>query len=172
MLKIYKIMNKKESQNSEIDNVDLDILSILMKDANTPYTDIGKKIYVSAGTIHVRMKKLEEMKVVRGATLLIDAEKLGYDITAFVGVYLDKGSNYRKVIKELEKIPEVVEAYYTTGVYSSFLKIVCRNTQHLRDVINDKIQPIEGIQRTETILSLEESIKRHVKLEKEKVLKK
>jgi Lrp/AsnC family transcriptional regulator, regulator for asnA, asnC and gidA len=171
-LKMYKNMYKKEARNSEIDNVDLDILSILMKDANTPYTDIGKKIYVSAGTIHVRMKKLEEMKVVKGATLLIDPEKLGYDITAFVGVYLDKGSNYRKVIRELEKIPEVVEAYYTTGVYSSFLKIICRNTQHLRDVINDKIQPIEGIQRTETILSLEESIKRHVKLEKEKPLKK
>lgn len=161
-------MNKKEPQNLEIDNVDFNILSILMKNANTSYTDIGKKIFVSAGTVHVRMKKLEEMKVVKGATLIIDAEKLGYDITAFVGVYLDKGSNYHKVIKELEKIPEVVEAYYTTGVYSSFLKIVCRNTQHLRDVINDKIQPIEGIQRTETILSLEESIKRHVKLEKEK----
>lgn len=161
-------MDKNKPQNSEIDKVDLGILSVLMKNANTPYTDIGKKIFVSAGTVHVRMKKLEEMKVVKGATLIIDPEKLGYDITAFVGVYLDKGSNYHKVIKELEKIPEVVEAYYTTGIYSSFLKIVCRNTGHLRDVINDKIQPIEGIQRTETILSLEESIKRHVKLEKEK----
>lgn len=161
-------MHKKPEENLEIDNVDLGILSILMKDAHTPYTEIGKKIYVSAGTIHVRMKKLEEMKVVKGATLMINPEKLGYDLTAFVGVYLDKGSNYHKVIKELEKIPEVVEAYYTTGVYSSFIKIVCRNTQHLRDVINDKIQPLEGIQRTETILSLEESIKRHVKLEQPK----
>ena len=158
-------MVKKQPQNSEIDKVDLDILSILMKDAHTPYTEIGKKIYVSAGTVHVRMKKLEEMKVMKGATLVIDSEKLGYDITAFIGVYLDKGSNYKKVIKELEKISEVVEAYYTTGVYSCFIKVICRNTQHLRDVINDKIQPIEGIQRTETILSLEESIKRHVKLE-------
>lgn len=168
MLKFFHNMIKNKTRNSEIDNVDLDILSLLMKNAHTPFTDISKKIFVSPGTVHVRMKKLEAMKIVKGATLLVDPEKLGYDITAFVGVYLDKGSNYHKVIKELEKIPEVVEAYYTTGVYSSFLKIICRNTQHLRDVINDKIQPIEGIQRTETILSLEESIKRHVKLEKEK----
>ena len=84
-----------------------------------------------------------------------------------MGVYLEKGSIYDKVIKRLEKIPEVVEAYYTTGVYSIFIKIVCRNTDHLREVLNEKVQSVEGIDRTETIISLEESIKRNISLEED-----
>ncbi|PCJ86554.1 MAG: transcriptional regulator AsnC [Flavobacteriales bacterium] len=152
-------------ENYQIDKVDLEILSILMDDAKTPYTEIAKKIIVSPGTIHVRMRKLEQMGLVKGSTLLIDPTRLGYDLTAFLGVFLEKGSNYNEVIKQLEKIPEVVEAHYTTGNYSIFLKIICRNTNQLRDVLGDKVQKISGIQRTETILSLEESIKRNVKLE-------
>jgi len=90
--------------------------------------------------------------------------KLGYDLTAYLGVYLISGSVYNTVIKELELIPQVLEAHYTTGVYSIFIKIVCKNTQELRDVLNEKIQAIPGVQRTETILSLEESIKRSIAL--------
>jgi Lrp/AsnC family transcriptional regulator for asnA, asnC and gidA len=95
---------------------------------------------------------------------MVDHTKLGYDLTAFLGVYLFKGSIYNQVITELEQIPEVVEAYYTTGQYSIFLKIVCKNTNHLRQVLNEKIQAIEGIERTETLISLEESIKRSIKV--------
>lgn len=153
-----------EASNLEIDNVDVDILSILIENANTPYTDIAKKLVVSAGTIHVRMKKMEKLGIVKNATLVIDPIKLGFDLTAFLGIYLEKGSVYKDVIKELKKIPEVVEAYYTTGAYSIFAKIVCRNTEHLRFVLNDNIQAIDGIQSTETFISLEESIKRTVQL--------
>lgn len=153
-----------DAQNLEIDNVDIDILSILIENANIPYTDIAKKLVVSAGTIHVRMKKMEKLGIVRNATLIIDPIKLGFDLTAFLGIYLEKGSVYKDVIKELQKIPEVVEAYYTTGAYSIFAKIICRNTEHLRLVLNDKIQAIDGIQSTETFISLEESIKRTVQL--------
>lgn len=145
-----------------IDELDREIIAILMRDAKTPYTDIAKKLIVSPGTIHVRMKKLEESGVVQGSFLKINAEKLGYDLSAFLGVYLEKGSQYNKVIDELKKIPEVTEAYYTTGQYSIFVKIVCKNTQHMRTVLNDTIQPIEGIQRTETFIALEESIHRQV----------
>jgi len=152
-------------QNLEIDNIDKEIISILMEDAKTPYSEIAKRILVSGGTVHVRMKKLEYMGIIQGSTLMINPAKLGYDLTAYLGVYLDTGSRYNAVIKELEKIPQVVEAHYTTGVYSIFLKVVCRNTKDLRDVLNEKIQAIPGIQRTETILSLEESIKRAVKIE-------
>ena len=153
------------AENLEIDNVDREIISILMEDAKTPYSEIAKRILVSGGTIHVRMKKLEYMGIIQGSTLVINAAKLGYDLTAYLGVYLEKGSIYNAVIKELKKIPQIVEAHYTTGVYSIFLKLICRNTKDLRDVLNDKIQAIEGIQRTETILSLEESIKRPVRFE-------
>jgi Lrp/AsnC family transcriptional regulator for asnA, asnC and gidA len=156
----YQVGNEKIS----LDKVDLQILSILMKDATVPYTDIAKKLLVSGGTIHVRMKKLNEMGVVKGSELIIDPSKMGYDISAFIGVYLEKGSLYHNVAKELGKIPEVVELHYTTGIYSMFAKLVCKNTQNLRDVLNEKIQSIKGIQRTETFISLEESFKRQVKI--------
>ena len=140
--------------------MDRKILAKLMRNAKKPYTEIAQELYVSGGTIHVRMKKLEDAGIVKGYNLMVDYEKLGYDVIAFLGVYLDKSSLYDEVAKELEAIPEVVDAHYTTGLYSIFVKIVCRDTGHLRDVLHDKIQPIKGIQRTETFISLDESISR------------
>ncbi len=156
---------KNEPKDYQIDNVDKKIIALLMKDAMMPYTEIGHRVLMSTGTVHVRMKNLKKHGIVKGTSLNLDFSRLGYDLTAFVGVYLEKGSNYDKVIKRLEKIPEVLEAYYTTGVYSIFMKLVCRNTEHLRKVLNEEVQRVEGIDRTETIISLEESIKRSVKLE-------
>jgi Lrp/AsnC family transcriptional regulator, regulator for asnA, asnC and gidA len=155
----------KPDKNLEIDNVDLKILDLLMQDANMPYTEIGKRIFVSGGTVHVRMKKLEQMGVVKGAQLVIDATKLGWDISAFLGIYLDKSSLYEEVAAQLMRVPEVVNIHYTTGIYSIFAKIVCRDTQHLREVLHDKIQRVQGIQRTETFISLEETINRPVPLQ-------
>ena len=156
---------EEQPEHYKIDNVDRKIISLLMKDAMMPYTEIGHRVLMSTGTVHVRMNNLQKQGIVKGTSLVLDYAKLGYDLTAFVGVYLQKGSIYDKVIKRLEKIPEVVEAYYTTGVYSIFMKLVCRNTAHLREVLNEKVQSVEGIDRTETIISLEESIKRNLKLE-------
>ena len=149
-------------KNLEIDNVDLKILTLLMEDANMPYTEIGKKIYVSGGTVHVRMKKLEQLGIVKGSQLNIDYAKLGWDISAFLGIYLDKSSLYDEVSSALSLIPEVINIHYTTGIYSIFCKIVCRDTNHLREVLHDKIQKVTGIQRTETFISLEESINRAI----------
>ena len=151
-------------KNSEIDNTDLKILSLLMQDANMPYTEIGKRIFVSGGTVHVRMNKLERLGVVRGSQLVIDYTKLGWDISAFLGIYLDKSSLYDDVARQLKAIPEVVNIHYTTGIYSIFARIVCRDTQHLREVLHDKIQKVQGIQRTETFISLEESVNRPIPL--------
>jgi Lrp/AsnC family transcriptional regulator for asnA, asnC and gidA len=151
-------------KNLEIDNVDLKILSLLMENADIPYTDIAKKVFVSGGTVHVRMKKLQEMGIVKGSSLSIDYSKLGYDITAFLGIYLEKSTYYDQAAKDLENIPEVVNVHYTTGNYSMFVKIICKDTNHLRQVLHDKIQKVAGIQRTETIISLEESINRNITL--------
>lgn len=148
----------------EIDKVDLDILNILLQDAWTPFSEIAKKIYVSGGTVHVRINKLKKLGILKGATLEIDSSKVGYDITAFIGVFLQKGSIYQYVINQIKEIPEITEAYYTTGNYSIFLKMMCKNTSHLREVLNDKLQSIDGIERTDTILSLEQSIRRTVPL--------
>ena len=150
------------NRQPDIDDVDKQILSLLMKNANIPYTDIAKMIHVSGGTVHVRMKKLETMGIVTGANLTIDYVKLGYDISAFLGIYLHQSSQYDVVAEELKRIPEVVAAHYTTGIYSIFAKIICRDTAHLKEVLHDKIQKIGGIQRTETIISLQESINRPV----------
>jgi Lrp/AsnC family transcriptional regulator for asnA, asnC and gidA len=148
----------------DLDQIDIGILSQLMKDAKTPYTDIAKKLFVSSGTIHVRMRKMEELGLIRSSNLCVNYEKLGYDITAFLGIYLSKSSKYEIVAKELEKIPEVVSLHYTTGNYSMFVKIICQDTNHLRDVLHEKIQQIEDITRTETFISLQESIDRPLDL--------
>jgi Lrp/AsnC family transcriptional regulator for asnA, asnC and gidA len=145
----------------DIDNVDLKIISLLNDDAKTPYTEIAKKVFVSSGTVHVRMRKLEDMGIVKSATLNIDFAKLGYDISAFLGIYLEKSSLYDNVIESLKQITEVINAYYTTGNYSIFAKIICKDTNHLRTVL-DNIQKVDGIDRTETLIVLEESINRPI----------
>jgi len=147
-----------------IDKLDKQILSILMKDATMPFTDIAKQLFVSGGTIHVRMKKLKSMGIVKSANLTVDYNKLGYDVCAFLGIYLNKSSLYDEVAAQLVAIPEVVGAHYTTGNYSIFAKVICQDTNHLRKVLHDKIQPIAGIQRTETFISLEESINRPINI--------
>jgi|TARA_B000000565_G_scaffold233766_1_gene193763 Lrp/AsnC family transcriptional regulator for asnA, asnC and gidA len=148
--------------NYQIDNIDRGILSELMINAKVPYTEIAKKLIVSAGTIHVRMKKMEEAGIVKNSRLHINYELLGFDLTAFLGIYLEKGSTYTDVIQQLNLIPEIVEAHYTTGVYSIFAKIRCKNTKHMRQILNEEIQSIKGIQRTETTISLEQSIDKHI----------
>jgi Lrp/AsnC family transcriptional regulator for asnA, asnC and gidA len=150
------------SKNYEIDNIDMKILALLTEDAKMPYTEVAKKVFVSGGTVHVRMRKLEEMGIVKGTTLKMDYSKMGYDITAFLGIYLEKSSLYDQVIKRLYSIPEIVKVHYTTGNYNIFVKVHCRDTNHLKDVLHDKIQTVEGIERTETIISLEESLNRHI----------
>lgn len=151
-------------KNLEIDKTDLKILSLLMQDAKMPYTTIGEKIFVSGGTVHVRMAKMEQMGIVKGSQLMVDPAKLGWDISAFLGIYLDKSSLYDEVADQLEKIPEIVSINYTTGTYSIFAKLVCRDTLHLREVLHDKVQKVQGIQRTETFISLEERTVRPIPL--------
>jgi len=151
--------------NYEIDNLDIQILNNLMEDAFIPYTELGKKLFVSAGTIHVRMAKLQKLGIVNSPRLQVDLNKLGMDVTAFIGVYLIRSDMDDKVVKELKKIPEIISCHYTTGNYSLFLKIICRDTQHLRIVLHDRLQKIEGISRTETLISLEESFDRPLQIE-------
>ncbi len=153
-----EILNK-----ADIDILDKGILQILLTHGNTPYTDIAKELGVSGGTIHVRMKKMEEAGIVTGSKLTVDYSKLGFDVCAYIGVYLEKGSVYPNAKKELEKIDEIVEMHYTTGSYNILVKLICRDTNHLRNTL-DRIQEIPGIQRTETFISLENSILREVKL--------
>ena len=145
-----------------LDKLDLQIIQEMMEDAEVSYADLGKKLFVSGGTIHVRIKKLEERGVVKGNKLSVDLKELGYDVIAFIGIYLEKSSLYDSVAKELKKVPQIVRLNYTTGNYSMFAEIVCKDIQQLRYVLHDELQKIKGIERTETFISLEESLVRNV----------
>jgi Lrp/AsnC family transcriptional regulator for asnA, asnC and gidA len=145
-----------------LDKLDLQIIQEMMGDAEISYADLGKKLFVSGGTIHVRIKKLEESGVVKGKKLSIDLKALGYDVIAFIGIYLEKSSLYDSVAKELKKIPQIVRLNYTTGNYSMFAEIVCKDIQQLRFVLHDELQKIKGMERTETFISLDESLTRNV----------
>lgn len=152
------------ARSYELDETDRKILNLLIKDAKMPYTEIARQVGVSGGTVHVRMARLEELGIVTGATLCLDLEKLGFGVNAFLGIYLLKSSAYAGVVEQLRLIPEVVSIHFTTGAYGVFARLICRDTQHLRDVLHDKVQLIEGIERTETLISLEEVINRPVEL--------
>ncbi|MEI6582865.1 MAG: Lrp/AsnC ligand binding domain-containing protein [Chitinophagia bacterium] len=150
------------SAKLNLDKLDLQIIQEMMEDAEISYADLGKKLFVSGGTIHVRIKKLEELNVVKGKRLSVDLKLLGYDVIAFIGIYLEKSSLYDSVARELKKIPQIVRLNYTTGNYSMFAEIVCRDIQQLRFVLHDELQKIKGIERTETFISLEESLDRNI----------
>jgi Lrp/AsnC family transcriptional regulator, regulator for asnA, asnC and gidA len=147
-----------------LDKLDLQIIQHMMENAEISYADLGKKLFVSGGTIHVRIKKLHKDGVVKGTKLNTNLKLLGYDVIAFIGIYLKESSLYDSVAKELYKMKEVVRLNYTTGNYSMFAEIVCKDISELRDVLHERLQKIKGIERTETLISLEESFSRNVKV--------
>ena len=151
-----------------LDKLDLQIIQEMMQNADISYADVGKKLFVSAGTIHVRIKKLQDAGIVKGTKLNVDIKQLGYDVIAFIGIYLEKSSLYDAVAKELRTIPQIVRLNYTTGNYSMFAEIVCKDINQLRFVLHDELQKIKGIERTETFISLEESFARNVPVYNEK----
>ena len=155
----------KKKKLPKVDDLDIAILSILLFDAKKPYAEVGKKLKVSGGTIHVRLRKLMESGIISGSNLEVNYRLLGYTIKAFLGVYLEKSSYYTAALEELRKIPEVVEAHYTSGSYSLFVKVICKDTEHLRKVVAEKISTVSGVTRTESFISMDEGIKRELLLE-------
>jgi len=150
--------------NNHLDELDLQILSLLIKDCRTPYLEIARVCHVSGGTIHVRMKKMEDMGIIKGSRIILNLPKLGYDVCCFVGIYVDKTSSFNAVFDEMSNINEVVELHLTTGNYSMFSKIVCTNISDLQDVLLNKINNIDGISRTDTFVSLSQPIDRNISL--------
>lgn len=141
----------------KLDNIDNQILDMLIDNSRVPFTDIAKKHNVSAGTIHVRVKKMEDAGIITGSSLTIDYSKLGYSFIAYVGIYLNKTSQTTFVLERLKTIPNVTVAHITTGKFNIFCKIRAKNTSQAKDIIY-QIDDIEGVLRTETMISLDESI--------------
>jgi Lrp/AsnC family transcriptional regulator for asnA, asnC and gidA len=155
-----KIIN----QNLEIDGIDKEILRALMEDARTPILEIARKVGISGAAIHQRLRKLEKSGLISGSKFIINPKALGYTTMAFVGIYLDKAMNNPEAVKQLQKIPEVLECHYTTGNWSVFIKILCRDNEHLMHLLNKEIQSIPGVSRTETFVSLQQQIDRQIKV--------
>ncbi|WP_294156289.1 Lrp/AsnC ligand binding domain-containing protein [uncultured Clostridium sp.] len=150
--------------NGHLDELDFQILELLIKDCRTPYLEIARICHVSGGTIHVRMKKMEDMGIIKGSRIVLNLPKLGYDVCCFVGIYVDKTSSFNSVFDKMSNIKEVVELHLTTGDYSMFAKIVCRNISDLQDVLLNKINNIDDISRTDTFVSLSQPIDRNISL--------
>ena len=148
-----------------IDKLDRKILNIITKNARIASKDVAAVCGVSRAAIHQRIQRLIEMKVIIGSGYNVNPKRLGYNTCTYVGVKLEKGSLYREVVKELEKIKEVVECHFTTGPYSMLIKVFAQDNQHLMELLNDRIQHIAGVTETETLISLEQSMNRQIDLE-------
>ncbi len=151
-----------------IDNLDKKILNIIMKNARIASKDVALECGVSRAAIHQRIQRLIEMKVITGSGYNVNPKTLGYNTCTYIGVSLEKGSMYREVVQELEKIPEVVECHFTTGPYSMLIKVYAQDNQHLMELLNDQIQHIAGVTETETLISLEQSMNRQIYIKTDK----
>mgnify|MGYP002867783394 FL=1 len=141
----------------KLDEIDHQILDMLIDNTRVPFTDIAKKLLISAGTVHVRVKKMEDSGIIKGSSLTLDYQKLGFSFIAYVGIFLQNTSQTQFVLERINDIPNVTVAHITTGKFNIFCKIRAKNTTHAKEIIF-KLDDIEGVYRTETMISLEESI--------------
>ena len=153
---------KQKPKVITIDGIDKKILRALTTDARTPILEIARNVGISGAAIHQRLKKLEKFKLIAGSKFIINHEVLGFTTLAFVGIYLDKAANTDDVVRALKRIPEVLECHYTTGNYSLFIKLLSKDNEHLMRLLHEKIQTITGVQRTESLISLDQQIDRQV----------
>lgn len=147
---------------NKLDHVDFNILNILAENAQTPYTDVAKKLIISPGTVHLRMRKMREMGLITGATLSLDYAKMGWKMTIFLGIFLSEINLFKKVMKKLNEIEEVVKIHHVTGKYDIFIKMHARDSFHYKQVYQDEILSITGIRGIESFISIEENVERHI----------
>ena len=146
----------------KIDTLDKKILNILSKNARMPFKDVAAECRVSRAAIHQRVQRLIEIGVILGSSFNINPKSLGYTTCTYVGITLERGNMYRDVAQQIAMIPEVVECHYTTGSYTMLIKLYAKDNEQLMELLNDKLQNINGVVSTETLISLEQSIKREV----------
>ncbi len=150
------------TMRNQLDDTDLKILDIITKNARTPFKDVATECGISRAAVHQRVNRMIEMEVIVGSGYHIDPKKIDFRTCTYIGIFLEKGSLYHEVAMQLEKINEIVECHYTTGQYAIFAKVYARDNEHLKEILSEKIQKIQGISSTETFISLEETFKREV----------
>ena len=146
-----------------IDDLDSDILNALMTDARVPYAEMAKRFNVSPATVHVRVEKMRASQIITGTEVIVNPKLLGYDVCCFIGINLYAARDYHSALEKLNQLDEVVEAYYTTGAYNIFVKLMCHSIEELQHVLINKLQAIKEVQSTETLISLQNPINRNVK---------
>lgn len=146
----------------KIDNLDKKILSILSKNARIPFKDVAAECGVSRAAIHQRVQRLMEDGIITGSGFDVNPKSLGYSTCTYVGLNLERGSMYKDVVKRLLTIPEIVECHFTTGPYTMLVKLYAQDNEQLMDLLNNQMQGIPGVVSTETLISLEQSIKREI----------
>ena len=146
----------------KIDNLDKKILSILSKNARIPFKDVAAECGVSRAAIHQRVQHLINGGVITGSGFDVNPKSIGYSTCTYVGLNLERGSMYKDVVKQLKEIPEIVECHFTTGSYTMLLKVYARDNEQLMDLLNNKMQMIPGVVSPETLISLDQSIKREI----------
>ena len=117
-----------------LDEIDHQILDILIDNTRVPFTDISKRLLISAGTVHVRVKKWKRRNH-KGSSLNLDYVKLGYSFIAYVGIFLEQTSATEQVLESLKAIPFITVAHITTGKFNVFCKVRARDTHHAKDII-------------------------------------
>ncbi|HLF65184.1 MAG TPA: winged helix-turn-helix transcriptional regulator [Saprospiraceae bacterium] len=148
----------------KLDELDYAILKLLIQDAKTPYTEVGKLLNISSGTVHVRMRKLEQAGIVLGSTLAINHEELGFKMCAFLGIDLVRDDLHDDVVTRLKEIRQILAAYFVSGPHTILARIVCHDKAELTELLRSSIYPIEGIQRVEIYVSLTEYFSRSVSI--------
>jgi Lrp/AsnC family transcriptional regulator for asnA, asnC and gidA len=146
----------------KIDKLDKQILEIISTNARIPFKDVAAECGVSRAAIHQRVQRLIDMKVIIGSGYHVNPGSLGYNTCTFVGIKLERGSMYKNVSEALKAIPEIVECHFTTGPYTMLIKLYARDNAHLMELLNDRIQEIPGVISTETLISLNQSIRKEV----------
>lgn len=145
-------------EHYEIDNLDRALLELLHKDARTPFLEIAKKLNVSGGTIHVRFNKLKLAGIIRGTHVDIDFAAVGFTISAFIGINLQNAREHKSVKEKLARLPNVTEIHFTTGKHNLFIKVLAKNTRDFHLFLTEKVQTIDEIQSTETLIILDSDI--------------
>ncbi|WP_312075496.1 Lrp/AsnC ligand binding domain-containing protein [Chryseobacterium sp.] len=155
----------KNSNNTDyyLDAIDKQIIYMLMDNSKSSLAHISSKVGISTTAVHQRIKKLEHAGVIENTISFLNPKKIGYKVVSYIGMFLDQPSHYPDVIKALKEVNEVVEAHYTTGNYTIFLKVLCKDNDHLMQILS-KLQKFKGVTRTETFISLEQSIARQLKV--------
>ena len=146
----------------KIDNLDKKILSILSKNARVPFKDVAAECGVSRAAIHQRVQRLIEDGVITGSGFDINPKSLGYRTCTYIGITLERGSMYKDVVERMVHIPEVVECHFTTGPYTMLAKLYARDNEQVMELLNGQLQSIPGVVATETLISLEQSVKREI----------